>query len=165
MEMPSSPVESGNNTHELKNHMSKECKILGDSIAGALEKFLPYLEKEEDPNSSENIIPILMELKELCQDQAKATVIEDQLQALATTILEPVEEFKPILDRVLANIEEEIRGLSKINASSESIDTLNLNQNLILNQLRKINDNDSTGWIAKIVENLKKVCLSVYCCI
>ena len=141
-----------NNNQELMLHISKQCKILGDSIAGALDKFLPNFDQP-----TQKMIPLLKELTELCQDQAKASVVEDQLQALATTILEPVEELKPIQDRLLATVEEEIRSLFKTSVTSESIETLNMNQNVILKELRKINDNDSTGWIAKIVENLKKV--------
>ena len=90
-------------------------------------------------------------MKEICKNQAKASVIEDQLQALAATILEPVEELKPM--------HVELRSLVKKNASCESIETLNLNQSVILSELKKFtnNDNENTGWIAKIVENLKKV--------
>ena len=141
-----------NNTQELMLHISKQCKILGDSIAGALDKFLPNFDQP-----TQKMIPLLKKLTELCLDQAKASVVEDQLQALATTILEPVEELKPIQDRLLASVEEEIRSLFKTSVTSESIETLNMNQNVILTELRKINDNDSTDWIAKIVENLKKV--------
>ena len=76
---------------------------------------------------------------------------------MITTILEPVEELKPIQDRLLSTFEEELRGLFKTSANSESIETLNMNQNVILTEIRKLNENDPTGWIAQIVENLKKV--------
>ena len=116
-------------------------------------------------------------MKDICQDRAKASVIEDQLQALASTILEPIEELKPMHKKLLAFIKEEFQTLLKkqdfqslvknedfqnfvkISATSESIETLNVNQSVILSELKKFtnNENDSTGWIAKIVENLKKV--------
>ena len=149
--------------HDVKLHMTSQCKILGDSIASALDKFLPNLSvKKHLDEFSSRIIPML---NNLAQDQAKAAVVEDQLQALATTILEPLEELKPIQNQVVSLISEEIRSLSKIYVTNDTMETLNMNQSLILKELRtkppaspKNNDiTDPNGWIANIVENLKKV--------
>ena len=82
---------------ELKLHMNNQCKILGDSIASALDKFLPMVDTTKVRKLLEEMnktLPTLHEVKdlvkEISEDQAKASVVEDQLQALATTILEPI---------------------------------------------------------------------------
>merc|ERR1711983_283442 len=98
---------------------------------------------------------------------AKASVVEDQLQALATTILEPIEELKPIQDQLLSTIEEEIRSLSQTSTNHDAFDTLNMNQSLILKQLKKSsspNSDDSvlTSWIENLVEELKKVQVFIF---
>ena len=172
---------------ELKLHMNNQCKILGDSIASALDKFLPMVDTTKVRKLLEEMnktLPTLHEVKdlvkEISEDQAKASVVEDQLQALATTILEPIgthfkeienrienniyfsEELKPIQDQLLSTIEEEIRSLSQTSTNHDAFDTLNMNQSLILKQLKKSsspNSDDSvlTSWIENLVEELKKV--------
>ena len=79
-------------------------------------------------------------------------------QALATTILEPVEELKPIQDQLLSTIEEEIRALTNSN-SNDAFDALNMNQSLILKELKKSKkvETDPDNWIESLVESLKKV--------
>ena len=149
--------------------MNNQCKILGDSIASALDKFLPMVDTTKVRKLLEEMnktLPILHEVKDLVkevsEDQAKASVVEDQLQALATTILEPIEELKPIQDQLLSTIEEEIRSLSQTTTNHDAFDALNMNQSLILKQLKKSsssNTDDSvlTTWIENLVEELKKV--------
>ena len=154
---------------ELKLHMNNQCKILGDSIASALDKFLPMVDTTKVRKLLEEMnktLPILHEVKDLVkevsEDQAKASVVEDQLQALATTILEPIEELKPIQDQLLSTIEEEIRSLSQTTTNHDAFDALNMNQSLILKQLKKSSSSNSddsvlTTWIENLVEELKKV--------
>jgi len=149
--------------------MNNQCKILGDSIASALDKFLPMVDTTKLRKLLEEMnktLPILHEVKDLVkevsEDQAKASVVEDQLQALATTILEPIEELKPIQDQLLSTIEEEIRSLSQTTTNHDAFDALNMNQSLILKQLKKSSSSNSddsvlTTWIENLVEELKKV--------
>ena len=149
--------------------MNNQCKILGDSIASALDKFLPMVDTTKVRKLLEEMnktLPILHEVKDLVkevsEDQAKASVVEDQLQALATTILEPIEELKPIQDQLLSTIEEEIRSLSQTTTNHDAFDALNMNQSLILKQLKKSSSSNSddsvlTTWIENLVEELKKV--------
>ena len=105
---------------------------------------------------------MVCQLSEWSRNQAKASVVEDQLQALATTILEPIEELKPIQDQLLSTIEEEIRSLSQTTTNHDAFDALNMNQSLILKQLKKSSSSNSddsvlTTWIENLVEELKKV--------
>ena len=149
--------------------MNNQCKILGDSIASALDKFLPMVDTTKVRKLLEEMnktLPILHEVKDLVkevsEDQAKASVVEDQLQALATTILEPIEELKPIQDQLLSTIEEEIRSLSQTTTNHDAFDALNMNQSLILKQLKKSSSSNSddsvlTTWIENLVKELKKV--------
>ena len=72
------------------------------------------------------------------------------------------EELKPIQDQLLSTIEEEIRSLSQTTTNHDAFDALNMNQSLILKQLKKSsssNTDDSvlTTWIENLVEELKKV--------
>ena len=72
------------------------------------------------------------------------------------------EELKPIQNQVLATIEEELRALSAQTTNPDAMDALNMNQALILKELKKSkpsSDNDSVlgAWIENLVEELKKV--------
>ncbi len=146
---------------ELKLHVTNQCKVLGDSIAGALDKYLCNFDNSKLTQSldsaTHNINQLLLEIKDLCSDQAKASVVEDQLQALASTILEPLEEIRPIHDQLLTSIEAELRNLTKNHPTEASIETLNVNQSLILKELRKPKDNNQQQGVLDIVDQLKKV--------
>jgi len=72
------------------------------------------------------------------------------------------EELKPIQDQLLSTIEEEIRSLSQTTTNHDAFDALNMNQSLILKQLKKSSSSNSddsvlTTWIENLVEELKKV--------
>ena len=77
------------------------------------------------------------------------------LQALVTTLVEPLEGVKPMQDQLLASIEEEIRALTNMN-TNDAFDALNMNQSLILKELKK-SSNPEDHWIETLVEALKKV--------
>ena len=147
---------------DLKLHMNTQCKILGDSIAQALDKFLPMVDTTKVRKGLDEIMKNLKDfneikdlIKEISKDGAKAQVVEDQLQAMVATLVEPLECVKPMQDQILTSIEEEIRALTNMN-SNDAMDALNMNQSLILKELKK-SSNPEDHWIETLIEALKKV--------
>ena len=78
-------------SEDLKIHMNTQCKILGDSIAQALDKFLPMVDTTKVRKGLEEVTKNLKDfneikdlIKEISNDGAKAQVVEDQLQVKST---------------------------------------------------------------------------------